>query len=93
MLKPDQFCKFLNDLVKEYHFVIKSTHFASEERKEAGEIYKLIHKHVINYSGDALNLNKLAPQTLQLLKKRGLKVPQKRVGNLKLKKNKGRRGL
>ncbi|AVR44765.1 hypothetical protein C7S20_05510 [Christiangramia fulva] len=79
MLKPDHFCKFLNSLVKEYHFVIISTHPASKERKEAGKIYELIPKYVQDYSNEALNLNKLAPQTLHFLKLRGLKVPTKRV--------------
>ena len=90
MLKPDQFCKFLNGLVYQYHFVIASTNPASEERKEAGIIYRLIEKHVKNYSDQFLNLNKLSPQTFHFLKQRGLKIQTERVGGLKKKKQ--RRG-
>lgn len=84
MLQKEFPCKTLNDLVKRYHSIINSTCADSQERREAVLIYNKIFAYVDNHSKKIINLNKLAPQTLNFLKARKVKLRIKRGGDTKL---------
>lgn len=86
MLQKDFSCGSLNDLVEQYHRLVRSSSANSEERKEAATIYERILQFLTNHSDKEINLNKVSPQTLHFIQMRGLQLHTKRAGKTRYRK-------